>query len=276
MEIGKVNLLTVERIKKDGAILKGVEDTVFLNRKGFPKVMKEGMTLEGFIYNDGKEGIAVTLKKPYAQLGEVAIMTVKELTDFGAFLDWGIFKDLFLPKRNFAFQPKVGERILVKIIMDFEGKGLIAEARIEEIVEEAPLDIPLRQKVPCLIYKDTRIGYQCLVDNKYQGMLYKDETFEPLFRGMTRMAFIKKVREDGKLDMAIQQPGFQSGKNDEKEKILTQLLKSGGHIYLTDKSDPDQIRHQLKMSKRNFKAVVGMLMREGKVTQDEKGVHLCD
>jgi len=275
MEIGKLNQVTVDRMTKEGAILKRDTDSVFLNRKGFPKVMKEGMTLEVFIYNDGKEGIAATIEKPHAQLDEFAVLTVQEVTSFGAFLDWGIFKDLFLPKRNFDFVPKKGERIAVKVVLDYEQKGLIADARMSQCLKKPGSEVELRDKVDCLIYKKTPIGYQCIVNNAYQGMIYQDETFDTLMPGMHRKGFIKKIREDGKLDISMQQPGFQGGKSEEKERILAALEKGSGHLYLNDKSDAQEIRNQLKMSKRNFKAVVGMLMREGKVLQDDKGIHLA-
>jgi len=271
IDIGKYNTLTVTRDTPSGLVLGDLKDPaetdeVLLPKRYTPEDVKEGDELEVFVYLDNEGSLIATTKKPHATVGQFAFLELKERNEFGAFFDWGIDKDVFVPYSEQVGEPEPGHKYLVFLFID-ERSGRIAGTQKwsqatgndpEEYVEDGLKD---GMKVNLLIAQETDAGYKAIINNKFQGLLYRNEVFEKLNPGDVRAGFIKKIRDDGKIDLALQQQGF--GLITDTRQLLLEKLKAGnGKISLGDKSDPDEIYEKLHMSKKVFKKTIGGLYKD--------------
>ena len=273
LKIGKFNKLKISEKQKGGAYLTDGKDTVYLPKIDVPSGTREGDELNVFIYNDSKDSLKATTTAPIAELGDFACLTVKSVTDFGAFLDWGIEKDLFVPVREQYNKLYKGDNAIVYVILNYEENGVIGTTRLRRYFHKDIEKLKNGQKVELLVYSKSKLGMLVIIDNKYPGLIYKNEIFEKIEIGDKRTGYIKKLREDNKIDVSLKPQGYKAVIN-ERTVILDALKNADGFLPLNDNSDPGQIKKTLNMSKKLFKKTIGGLFRNEVIIIDEDGIYL--
>lgn len=274
ISIGRFNMLTIISASYRGYTLDGGNQEIFLPAFEMKEHLRVGEKVSVFVYNDQKSSLKATTKEPIAQVGEFAVMTVKDVTPFGAFLDWGIAKDLFLPSKHQKREYTVGEFALVRLILDFEKSGVIGTSFVEEYISYDTQKLHTGQKVDMLIIGESKLGYNLIVENTYRGMIFRSDALIELERGMKLTGYIKQIREDGKLDCVLKPIGFTPAVQENKSIILEALEAHGGVLYLHDKSPAELIRDQLHMSKKQFKAAIGTLYKAKRIRIEEDRILL--
>lgn len=274
MKLGEINTLRIARETGIGLFL--VDETgneVLLPKRFVPEVFEIDQDLDVFVYNDSEGRLVCTTQEPDITLNSFALLRCRDATDIGAFMEIGIMKDLFVPKKNQNDLIKPGERHMIYMYEDTLTKRLVGTARINALVKEASEDIMPDDEVDILIWNERDMGWGVIVDNQYQGMVYKNQTFEPIAIGERRTAYVNRVREDGKLDILIQKPG---AKNiDESAKALIDALERNNRfLALTDKSSPEDISTALNMSKKSFKKAIGTLYKQRIISLEKEGIML--
>lgn len=271
---GRYYTLTVKRFTGRFYMLDGNGEKIPLHASEAPGQLKPGSEIEVFVFLDGKDGLKATTKKPHACLGEFAAMEVVSTAEFGVFLDWGIKKDLFVPAKLLRKELQTGDIAVVQVIPDYDGVGVIGTGKFDEFFEEDTSALKENQKVECLVFGYNETGIRVILDNKYKGLLYRNEVFEELNIGDKCTAYIKKIREDGLIDASLRRQGFKESTDDARTVILQALEGAGGYLPLYDKSSPEEIKRTLKMSKKIFKKTVGGLYREKKISMEDRGIKL--
>ncbi len=270
--IGRYNRLTIARITKSGAFLATDEGDVLLPGKFIPEGAEPGDSIDVFIYRDSEDRLVATVQKPLAVVGEFALLRVRDNTRVGAFLDWGLDKDLLLP---FAEQPapvKKGEQVLVRLYLDNSGR-IAASARLEKYLKPADGSLSEGDEVELLPYAFTELGAKVIINNTYGGILFRSELYTRPARGERLRGYVKKIRNDGKIDVTLRMGGVQEAAKD-REAILTALKAHDGFLPLTDKSTPEAIAELLRLSKKSFKKGVGGLYKEGLIDITAEGIRL--
>lgn len=271
IQLGKKNTLRIKHIEPFLMIVldeTGKEITV----SDFPEnIYSEGNSIQVFVYRDKSGELVGTLKTPKAQVGEFALLKVTDVNKYGAFLDWGLEKELFVPFREQKEPMIKGESYLVYIKVDDKSDRIIASSKIRKYLDEEPVGLNKGDKVQLIIESKTDLGYNAIINHRYIGLCYDNEIFQPLEIGQKLEGYIKSVRSDGKIDLSLTPIGF-SRMEVEKEKIWNVLKESNGYLPLHDKSDPDEIKKTLGMSKKTFKAAIGMLYKEGKIIINSDGI----
>ncbi|HOV62705.1 MAG TPA: S1-like domain-containing RNA-binding protein [Spirochaetia bacterium] len=271
---GDFNTLTV-RGKAGGGLLLVSDDgkEVRLPKRDTPKHIEIGDQIEAFVYADSDGSLYATLDSPKAKRGEFAWLQVKDVTNFGAFLDWGIGKDLFVPS-GMMHEPMVkGKYYIVYISADPRSGSVIGCSSYSPFIKKDVSGLKPGKKVHYLVYRSTELGFSVIVDNAYLGLIYRSEAGRELQVGESGEAYIKKVREDGKLDISLQKIGFDA-LVDGKKRLAAALESHGGFLPLTDNSSKEEIARELGMSKNLFKRAAGVLFREGVVSLDADGIRL--
>jgi predicted RNA-binding protein (virulence factor B family) len=274
MEIGKMNTLKVKRRSFKGYVLATDGPEVFLPDGEIQGTLKSGEEIEVFVYNNEKDKLWASAKRPYALLGEFACLEVVDVTSFGAFLDLGIRKDLFVPTKHQTRSLNKKDRVIVFLTLNYEKNGIIGSCNLDDYFSYEPQDLVEKQEVELLVYSHSHLGSHVVVNRKYQGLIYKNERYRKTNYGEVVTGYVKTVREDGKIDVSLQPIGFEKAKDPAREKILSRLEKTGGYLALHDKSDSDEIKAELEMSKKLFKKVIGGLYKEGIIVLEEKGIRL--
>ena len=274
LKIGNYNKLRLKKIAKTCAWLDGDGKDIQLSKKELPELVKEGDEIRVFVFNDTRDTLRATIMEPAAVVDQFAYLVVTSLTDFGAFLEWGIKKDLFLPERRQTKELKVGEKILIRVIMNFENDGVIADADWKRYIKDDQKDqLKEGDKVALIAMDTTSLGTTVLVDNKYIGLVYKSEVYKTPFIGQRMTGYVLKLRDDGKIDISFKRKGY-SSVIDTKDVVLDALKKSRGFLPLHDKSDPEEIRELLNISKKLFKKSTGNLYKQGLITITDEGIRL--
>ena len=271
--IGSYNELTVEREVAFGFYLGTDEDEVLLPTKYVPENLKPGDKLSVFVYTDSEDRPIATTLKPLAVVGDFAVLTVKDYTSIGAFMDWGLEKDLLVPKTEQRVRMEPGEQHVVKLCLDTVTDRVYGTTRISDHSKPVSEALTEGEKVSLLIYDTTDIGIMAVVNNEYSGMLYKNETFEKILPGETHEGYILKIREDGKLDLSLKKPGYDSVTSS-SQIIIDKLNESDGFLPLHDKSSPDEIKNCFSMSKKEFKRAIGKLYKLGQIEISKDGIQL--
>ncbi|MFP4090742.1 MAG: S1 RNA-binding domain-containing protein [Cyclobacteriaceae bacterium] len=273
LKIGDYNELEILRTSLHGMFLSSSEGDILLPKRYVTESMQPGQMVEVFVYTDSQDRLVAVTDQPKARVGDFASLLVKDVTTVGAFLDWGLEKDLMLPYREQLKPVQTGEKVVVKVILDPRTKRVIAISKINAFISKTAQDLEEGQPVSLLIFDQTPLGYKALIDQQYQGLIYKNEVFEPLSIGDEKKGFVKKVREDGHIDLSLQQQGV-AGMKDAREVVLQSLQQAGGFLPLHDKSSPEDIQRHLQLSKKAFKKAVGILYKERKIQLDDKGISL--
>lgn len=275
IKLGKYNQLEVVKEVDFGVYLNGDEDgEILLPKRYVPEGTKPGDVLNVFIYLDMEERLVATTLQPYVQVGEFACLEVAWVNQFGAFLNWGLMKDLFVPFREQKMKMQKGKRYVAYVHLDEESYRIVASAKVEHFLSTEKPDYQPGQEVEVLVWQRTELGYKVIVENKFSGMLYHNEIFQPLEVGMRLTAFIKQVRPDGKIDLVLQKAGAR--KVDDFSEVLWQYIKDNdGFTPLNDKTDAEVIYHTFGVSKKTFKKAVGDLYKKRRIVLEEDGIHLA-
>lgn len=270
--IGEYNSLTILRFTSIGAYLGQLnadyEDVILLPNKYLKPGMQEGDEIEVFVYLDSEERPIATTLKPLIQAGEFAELEVKQQTRVGAFLDWGLEKDLFVPFGEMVERMYVGEKYLVGLYLDEQSNRLVATPRIGKLLDLNEIDLFQGQKVDLYVYNETELGYQVMINRKNRGLVYHNEVFKDIEIGDEMPGYIKQIRPDKKIDVSLEPLGVASIEPNAK-KILDAVNKNGGTLPLSDKSKPEEIEAMLKMSKKLFKKAIGGLYRKRLIEIDK-------
>ncbi len=271
VKVGQFNTLEVLRLKEAGAYLNDGNDGILLPKRYVPKGIKAGDVLNVFIYHDSEDRLIATTERPNAMLGEIALLQVIGLSQFGAFLDWGLPKDLFVPRTAMRSPFRQGGYYLVYITSDPKSGRLMATEYFDHVLSNEDLSIKEKDKVQLTVYRKTDIGYVMIVNHKHTGLLHLNEVFRPLSVGDQTEGYVVKIRPDNTIDLRLGKPGFERT-DTESEKVLSILHKKGGFLPYHDKSDPQEIYDVFGMSKKAFKMAVGKLYKERKITIETQGI----
>lgn len=278
VKIGQRNILTVTRKVDFGLYLDGGNGLeILLPARYINDGMQIGTEVDVFVYTDSEDRIIATTEHPYAMAGEVAFLKVVAVNRIGAFLDWGLMKDLLVPFREQKSTMRVGGIYPVYVYLDDASKRVVATAKIEKYIGNAMPRYKRGDKVNAIVWKTTPLGMACVVENMHSGMLYANETFCKLEPGMKIEAWIRRVRPDGKIDLRLSAPASGRSRTEQlANDILRMLQDEGGRIELNDKSSPELIKEVMQCSKRDFKQAVGHLLKSGKIVQTDEGLSLLN
>ncbi len=272
LELGRMNLLTVQALDADGAWLQANREKVLLPKREWTDDLAAGQLLEVFVYADISGQPIATLRQPLAEVGEFALLRVSQVNSHGAFMDWGLAKDLLVPPKEQPEPMKPGRRYLVKVRLDRQGRP-IGTARIDKCLSSPDDSIESGQQVELIVYQFTPLGAKVIINHRFSGLLYRDEIGKRLNYGDRLRGYVKQIRADGKIDCTLSL----GGKDDlEKAKavILKALTAERGFLPLHDKSPPGQIQELLGLSKKLFKKGVGGLYKAGLVELSDDGIRL--
>lgn len=269
--IGQINTLQIHHFDEEGAWLQAGRYHILLPATEILPEMKKGDKLAVYLYRGGSGDVEATLKKPLAQVGEFALLKVSAVTQYGAFLDWGLDKELLVPFSEQPERMRTGRKYLIKVCLDSQGRT-VGTARIDRCLETEKIDLVDGQEVSLILWEFTDLGAKVIIDNLYPGLLYQDELLPGKRRGDRLRGFIKRIREDGKIDVTLKRAG--AGGIEEAKKMLLAALRSEGFLPLHDQSPPGDIKARLGMSKKMFKKAVGGLYKAGLVELTEQGLRL--
>jgi len=273
--IGQYAELKVAKLVDFGVFLEGEDEAlILLPNQYVPAKTQIDDTIKVFIYRDSEDRIIATTLTPKAIAGEFAVMKVKSVTNVGAFLDWGLAKDLLVPFSEQRDKLQEGLSYLVFVYIDESTGRIVATAKIEKILKDVELSYNEGDEVDILVGKKGDLGFQVLINDDALGIIYKNEIFGHLKTGDKRKAYIKKLRPDGKIDISLQQQGYQNEVPKSGQQILDMLKDEKGFLPLNDKSSPDDIYYTLKMSKKNFKKAIGLLYKQKLITIEDAGIYL--
>jgi predicted RNA-binding protein (virulence factor B family) len=274
-QLGQYNHLEVVKRVDFGAYLDGGEEfgEVLLPERYVPQGLEAGQLITVFLYTDSEDRVIATTEKPIATVGEFAFLKVVSESPFGVFLDWGLSKDVLLPIREQRRYLKVGESCLVRLFLHTKSNRVAATQKFDKFLEKTSRDFRSSEEVDVIIIGETELGYSAIVNGTHLGLFFESNVFEPLREGDARKAYIKQVREDGKIDLSLTQAGYEKVDSISKE-ILIKLKAEGGFLAVTDKTPPDVIYYMLKMSKKNFKKAIGALYKQRRITIEENGIRL--
>lgn len=264
--------LVVERIDPRGAWLDAQGEKLLLPAEECPKGITVTQKIDVFLFIDRGGTRRITTKIPYAQVGEFAFLEVKSVGPHGAFLDWGLKKDILCPFKEQGQKMLEGRRYLVRICRDRDGRP-IASSRLDKFLQKENRDLAVGQEVDLLVWAFTDLGAKVIVNHTYEALLYKDEVLPGLKRGEKGIGYIKTIRPDARIDITLKRPGA-AGIRDAREVILEALELNGGVLALHDQSPPEIIRNQLGMSKKVFKKAIGGLYKDGLIKLEEECIRL--
>ena len=273
-ELGKFNQLELVRRADIGAWLDGgASGEILLPRRYVEDSMQPGELIDAFLYTDSEDRLVATTQTPKVQVGECAYLKVVSTTAVGAFLDWGLPKDLLVPFGEQQRKMQQGYSYAVYVYVDEASQRIVASSKLERHLRENPSSLRPRQAVDCLIYGKSDLGFKAIVDNRFLGQFYQNETFSRLHYGERVQAYVKKIRQDGKLDL-IQQLPFHLESDRLAEAIVSHLRENRGVSPLTDKSPPEDIYRVYGVSKANYKKALGRLYRERIISIDDSLIQL--
>lgn len=275
IEVGSTNQLTVARTTTPGHVLKDESGReVLLPHKLGPRDLKVGDVISVFVYTDSEDRPIATTQKPLAQVGDFAYLKVVHESEHGAFLDWGLDKDLFVPKAEQYIPMRVGQSYVVAVFLDGRTERVAAASKLGPFFDYDVSGLTVGKSVDLLVYGESETGTLVIVDDRFGGMIHRSELFRPVRVGDKLTGFLANIRDDNKLDIRLRRTG-QSGQLDASAVILDALRSSGGVLPLGDKSPPEEIAKRLGLSKKAFKAAVGSLYKQGQVIPGEAEIKLA-
>ena len=274
LKLGQSNLLKVLKKEAQGFYLDGGEEwgTILLPNKNAPKGTKIGDDVDVFIYFDSEDIIIATAKKPIAEVGDFATLKVITENNIGVFLDWGIDKDLFVPFREQIFKMEPGKSYVVYIYVDSSSR-LAATTRLNKHLKSTGSDLKSGETVDLLVYQQTDMGFKAIINNKYSGLIFKDDLTNHLKLGSSVKGFIKNIRSDGKIDLSLR-PLAKESKRDLTDKILLMLKESGGTLNISAKSSAEIINSTFNVSRKKFKIALGDLYKKKLINTDNESITL--
>jgi uncharacterized protein len=274
INVGQFNLMRVDRKVDFGFYMDDGAEGILLPKRFVPSGLQVDDTISVFVYHDSDNRLIATTQEPFAVVGDIAALKVVDITGQGAFLDWGLMKDLFVPVSQQLSSMRLGGKYLVKLYLDKQTGRVAATEKIDNQISNDILTVKEGEKVKLQVYRESDIGYVVIVNQVHQGLVYKNEVFTHLHIGqMIDEGFVKKIREDNKLDIGIGKQGVE--KLDDDQLKLIQLLKlHKGFLPYHDKSSPEDIYAFFGISKKAFKMNVGILYKAKKITIEDGGIRL--
>ena len=274
IELGRFNKLKVVKAVDFGMYLDGGEEgEILLPSRYVPDGCQTGDELDVFLYLDNEERLVATTLTPLVQVGEFACLEVAWVNQYGAFLNWGLMKDLFVPFREQKQKMQVGRKYVIHAHLDEESYRIVASAKVDRYISKDKAPYSQGQEVDVLIWQKTDLGFKAIIDNRYSGLIYDSEVFQPLHMGMRMKAYVKQVREDEKIDLMLQKLGL--GKVDDFSKVLYDYIQAqGGVTGLNDKTPVEEIYALFGVSKKTFKKAVGDLYKKRLIVLQENGIKL--
>ena len=273
MEIGHYNTLKIARETKVGLFLTDGKDDVLLPLKYLPKEYKIGDELIVFVYLDHEERPVATTLEPYILLDEFGLLRVNYVNNIGAFLDWGLEKDILVPFKEQARPMEKGKRYLVYAYMDQKTDRIVASSKTNQFLDNENLSVTVGDEVDLIISHITELGINVIINDIHKGLLYKDQVYDDIRTGDRMRGYIKNIRPDKKIDVSLQKLGYENIEPN-AEKILDELRASRGFLRLNDDSNPEDIKTVLKMSKKTFKKAIGLLYKDKLIEIKEDGIYL--
>lgn len=275
MEVGQYYNLKAYRSTSQGMYLHDEEgDEILLPSKFVPSDLAEGSSIEVFVYEDSQERQVATTQKPKIEMYGFAMLTCVGVAPFGAFMDWGLDRDLLVPNAEMVEGMMVGRTYMTYLYHD-EQDRITGTCLIEECTQHDEIELEVGQEVSLMIFDQSKMGAKAIIDQTYSGLIYTDDIYRSLKIGETLTGYVRRIREDKKIDVSLRKFGYKKVVDD-AGKILELLKASGGFIALSDKSDPALIKKHLEMSKKVFKKAIGGLYRQKLITIDPDGIRLIE
>ncbi len=274
IQIGEYNTLTILRERDPGLFLSDEEDNeVLLPKRYIPKEFKIWDKIEVFVYLDNEERLVAVTDEPYVKRGDFAVLRCNEVTTHGAFLDWGMVKELFCPFKEQTFKMKKGGWYLVHCYLDEETNRLVASSKTNRFLDNKELTVNQFDEVDIIVSHPSEIGMNVIVNKKHLGLIFNDDIFKDLSIGDRLKGIVKKIRPDNKLDISLGQVGYRNIEPNAQQ-IIQILEDNSGFIPLNDKSEPEQIKAELQMSKKSFKKAIGTLYKQRLISIESDGIRL--
>lgn len=274
IQIGQYNTLEILRDTEPGLFLGDADgNEVLLPNRYVPEHFDLGDSLKVFVYLDNEERIIATTAEPYIKAGEFAVLRCNDVTKFGAFLDFGLVKELFCPFNEQAFPMKKGGWYLVRCFIDDVTERLVASSKTNRFIDNKELTVAEFDKVDLIVSHPSDLGMNVIVNNVHSGLIYKDNIFQDISVGDKLKGIVKKVRPGNKLDISLGEIGYRNIEPN-ADRIMQELQDGNGFIALTDKSNPEKIKSLLQMSKKTFKKAIGTLYRQKLIELKEDGIYL--
>jgi len=274
VEIGKINTLEVVRETDNGLYLDGRElGEILMPKKFITEEVRNLGWADVFVYTDSEDRLVATTEKPFAMVGEFAFLKVVAASNFGAFLDWGLPKDLLVPFREQKAKMVEGGIYLVYLFLDLLTNRIAASAKLDKYLDNTPPEYNPGDEVQLMIAEETDLGYKAIVNNEHWGMLYKNQIYQPLSPGQKISGYVNKVRDDEKIDLLLEKPGYEKV-DSISQKILDELKQNRGFMAVSDNTSPEMINSLFGISKKNFKKAIGSLYKKRLITFDSDGIRL--
>ena len=276
VQIGKINRLSIKEIQVGAIQLDGGGlGDVLLKGRHVARKYRPGDEIDVFVYLDREQRLLATTKKPYAIVGEFTKLTVVGTTQAGAFLGWGLEDDLFVPKSEQQDNMRQGKAYVVFVFLSEKNNRITASSKLDKFLNKQPPGYAVGEEVDILIYAKTELGYSAVVNSSHVGIIYKNEVFQKLVIGQRQKGYIKKIRDDFKIDLRLQQTGYH-GVGDVSQTILNTIKDCGGMVAVTDKSPPEDIYDLFGVSKKVFKKAIGALYKKKLIMLGTDGIKLIE
>jgi predicted RNA-binding protein (virulence factor B family) len=275
IQVGQFNSLIVQRIKDAGAYLDDGNEGILLPKRFVPNSTKIGDEINVFVYHDSENRLIATTLIPKAVVGDIALLRVVDISSHGAFVDWGLMKDLLVPKSKQISPMRLGGDYLVSLYIDAQTGRVAASQYIEQLFSNEEISVVEKEIVDLIVYRQTDLGYAMIINKKHIGLLHQNEVFMDINIGDKLQGFIKTIRPDNKIDVTIGKPGYQKTE-DESSKIMRLLQEHDGYLPYHDKSEPEEIYSFFGMSKKTFKMTLGKLFKERKIELTKTGFRLIE
>ncbi|HKK45960.1 MAG TPA: S1-like domain-containing RNA-binding protein [Balneolaceae bacterium] len=278
-KLGTYQTLNVARISEYGYYLqntstKSDEEVLLPNKLAFRSLQK-GENVRVFLYKDGEERVTATMQEPKITLNGIAFLEVKDANKYGAYLDWGLDKDLFVPHREQIDTMRQGQSYLIYMYLDEKTNRLAASMKLDRFLDNKVLTVKEKEEVDLWIWKKTDLGYKVVINEKHEGLIYHNEFYRDVHTGDQLKGYIKQIRPDHKIDVTLRPIGYKKVEPNARH-ILDRLKQVGGYLDLHDKSDPKEIHDRLEMSKKTFKKAIGHLYKESLIRIKDDGIYLAD
>ena len=277
LQLGRLNILTIAREVDFGLYLEDADaEEVLLPRRYVPTTFQIGDSVEVFVYLDSEDRLVATTKTPYAMVDQFALLQVVSIASVGAFLDWGLPKDLLVPFREQKPRMQIDQFYMVRVYVDDKTNRIVASPRLDRFLDDhLPLGLWPGKEVDLLVCRHTDIGYKVIVNGSFWAVLFDSDVFQPLTEGQRMRGFIKKLRDDKGVDVSIQRPGH-TKVNDLSEMIVQHIKDQGGSTQVTDRSSPDIIRKTFGVSKKAYKMTIGSLYKKRIIRIQDNEIHLAN
>ncbi len=273
VEVGKYNTLKVVKEVNFGMYLDGGQDEILLPKRYIPAGLKVDDEITVFVYHDNEQRLVATTAQPLGQVGDIVMMEVADITPHGAFMKWGIMKDVFVPNSQMSVRMIPGNKYFVLLFIDEKTGRVTATEKIDRHLSNNDMTIAVNDTVDMVVFQKTDIGYKVIINNKHLGVLHFNEVFQDLATGDKVKGFVKNIRPDNKVDVSLGTKGYEKV-GTEEERMIALLKASDGYLPYNDKSDPEAIYAFFGVSKKTFKMTTGALYKKRLISFTQTGIKL--